>query len=571
MRHDRRLEPNPRHLNRTARAAPAVLSVIAVALATCVAGILNQFTQDDVALIQDSARLHGLAHWREILSSPYWPPPYPPDLYRPVASLLLAIQYALGSGAPIVFRLASCALYAAASVAVFTLASRLCSPAVALAVALLFAVHPVHVEAVTLAVGQSEIILALFTAVAVMRYLDLRRRNSGHVPRRDWAVLAAVYVAAALTKEQGLLLPAFLLAAEFFLIDESPLQARVRRLWKGYAALALVAVVVILTRVAVLGGNPMGADTAEALVGLTLAGRAVTMLQIVPEWLRLLAWPLHLRADYSPAEFLGSRAFGSREALGLLLLAGAIAVGWFARRRAPVVSFGLVWSAIALFPVSNVIFPTGILIAERTLFLPSIGFLLAVGGAADYLLEGERLPLNWRRVGLGAGVGALMLAGIARSVLRQRVWHDPQTLSLASVNDAPRSWRVQHAYGDALFDLGRTDEAIAAYQRAIELAREPWWLRNRLARHLRLIGRDTAALEQLSLSVAQFPEQTELIPDLVAALLAVGKYEEARRVANRVILMTDAPPIMGWLRHVADSAIAMQAPAGTIRIGVRYR
>ena len=107
----------------------------------------------------------------------------------------------------------------------------------------------------------------------------------------------------------------------------------------------------------------------------------LTMLQVVPMWLRLLVWPAHLQIDYSPNEIVASSGLGPNETLGLALIVGAVVAMYLARRRAPAISFGLAWCAVALFPVSNIV-PTSIVMAERTLFLPSVGFLIAVGGLA---------------------------------------------------------------------------------------------------------------------------------------------------------------------------------------------
>ena len=93
----------------------------------------------DVSLILDNARAHDFGSWLAILTTPYWPPPFPPELYRPITSLLMSAEYVLGAGAPLVFRVVSYLLYAACSLAVFSFASRLVSHRVALAVALLFA------------------------------------------------------------------------------------------------------------------------------------------------------------------------------------------------------------------------------------------------------------------------------------------------------------------------------------------------------------------------------------------------------------------------------------------------
>jgi hypothetical protein len=546
----------------------AALAVVAVAVAASVLCLANQFTLDDAGLILGTERLHGLSRWKEILTSPYWPPPYAQDLYRPLTSLILALQYQLGGGDPALFRVVSVLLYAGASLAVLHLASRLLPPAIALATALLFAAHPVHVETTVLAVAQGELIVALLGAVMVARYIDRRRSGAGTLSPGDWLLLGGLYLVACLTKEQGLLLPALLVAAELCLVAAPSWSDRIRRTWPGYAGFALLGGLVLLIRGQVLSGKPFLAAPAEALVGLPIEGRALTMLQVVPEWFRLLVWPAHLRADYSPAEFVASTGWGRAEISGLLLLTGAVAIAWIARRRAPVVSFGLVWCAITLFPVSNLIVPTGILLAERTLFSPSIGFLLAAGGAIGWLLESRRSQLPGLRPALLVAGLLLVTLGTVRSASRQKIFRNQATLNVASARDAPKSARVQQSLGETLFDQGNRADAVAAYRRAIGYGREPWMLRIGLARRFRMLGDEEAAMEELRESLAENPTR-EALAELAAAFLAVGMYREAGRIAEGIIASDNAPPVMVWIKHLADSALAVNAPPGTIKIGIR--
>lgn len=544
-----------------------IIAVSVVALLAAAAAIGNQFTMDDAGLIVGTDRLHGLAHWRDILSRPYWPPPFAEDLYRPLTSLLLALQYQLGGGSPGVFRVVSILLYVGASVAVYGLARRLTGPGIALAIGLLFAAHPVHAEAIALAVAQAEHLVAIAGATMVTLYLDRRRRGDGRLSRADWAMLAGLFLVACLSKEHGLVLPGLLVAAEALLLPRAGAR-RVRTLGSGYVTLALVAIGVLFWRSQVLSGRPFLAAPAEALRDLDIGGRAMTMLAIVPEWLRLLVWPAHLRSDYSPSEFVASTGFGLGEVLGLSILLIAAVVFIRARRRAPGVSFGLAWFAITIFPVSNVLLPTGVLLAERNLFVPSIGFLVALGTGVAWM--GTRQPWSrpvWQRGAMLAGL-ALVTAGVVRSGLRQRVYLDQTTLNTATVEDAPRSARVRQAYAEMLFEQGQPVKGIAAYRKAIELSYEPWMLRIRLAERLRLLGDTESALEELRLSLAEKPTRAGLA-QLAAALLAAGKYPEAKRIAEGMIASDHAPPAMVYLKRLADSAIAVNAPPGSIRVGLQ--
>ncbi|HEV8149030.1 MAG TPA: glycosyltransferase family 39 protein, partial [Gemmatimonadales bacterium] len=498
----------------------------------------------------------------------------------PLSSLALALEYSVGGGSPLVFRIASYLLYAAGVVAVFLLARRILPKGPALAAALIFAAHPVHVEAVALGVGQSELLVALFGTLMVAGYLARRRSGAGELRARDWTGLALLYVAAGFSKEHGLVLPGLLLGAELILLREEPLRRRLRHLAPGYALLAGLAVLMILIRRAVLGGTVAGTFTAAALLGLSPGRRALTMLAVVPQWARLLLWPRHLQADYSPQEIVASSGLGPAELLGLgIVLAGA-AAAWLARRRAPVVSFGLLWMGVALFPVSNLLVPIGIVLAERTLFLPSIGFVLLLGGTLvlfrpkSAALPGiSRRSARAPRIASGLVLTALVAVLAVRSAERQGVWRNDAVFRVRGVQDAPRSWRTRLSYASLLFDSGRTAEALENYRQAAELApsTERWKVRNDLAEQLFARGKTAAAVEQLRLSLAEAPDQETTRHYLVLGYLALGAYRQAAAEADSALARGGSQDIFGELRALADTAMLRRVPPGAIKIRVREK
>jgi protein O-mannosyl-transferase len=534
--------------------------VAIVALAASVAGIFNDFAYDDILVVLHDDRVINVDRWIEYWTTPYWAPPHSPDLYRPIASLLLAIQYGLGLGGPLVFRLVSVALYAVSAVLVLSFASRILPRPAALAAALLFAAHPVHVEAVVQAVNQGEILVAILSLLAVGRYVD--RRRAGLLRTRDWLVITVLYALAALTKENGLVLPGLLLGAELFLVGDTSIADKVRALWRGYAAIGIVAAGILMMRTLALAGQVVGAFTAEALVGASLGGRMLTMLQVVPMWLRLLAWPAHLQIDYSPNEIVASNAMGPHEWLGLALLVSAVGVMLFARRRAPAVSFGLFWCAVALFPVSNVV-PTSVVLAERTLFLPSVGFLIAACAAA---VEIGRLSARHAAAApraLGVACAALVLLGVGRSAARQRDWRNAAHLWIVSGHDAPRSLRVQRARASAAVDITKEFEAM------LPTSSEPWRIHYQLGVLLRTFEQDSAATSQLRLALAQQAHQPDAATELAETLIEEGRYGDAKAVATDELSAGDSSETFRTLERTADSAQSVGARPGTITLHLR--
>lgn len=541
-----------------------VVALIAIAASALV--LPNAFTLDDIPIIRDNPLNHSLGRVAEILTSPYWPPPFTGDLYRPFATLMFSGEFVAGGGNALMFRVVTVLAYGGTCLALLRLGSRLMAAAPAFLLTLLFAAHPIHAETLALAVAQNEILVTLIFVLAVTLYLDRRRAKTG-LGVRHWAQLTSLYVLASGLKEQGLVLPGLLLGAELTLVPAGAWRERFRSIGPGFLVFLVVGVALLLVRAMVLENAPLDVMPAQALAGQGLAGRIITMLGVVPEWFRLLLWPVQLRVDYSPAEFSASTALGLGEAFGLVLVVATVLFGSLVRRRAPVVAFGLIWCVITLLPVSNVIFPTGILIAERTLFSPSLGFLIVAVGAASLTLQRWRPPRPIVRVLVAVSAFVVTIA-LVRTAFRERAFRDVTTLAFARVQDSPRSAIAQQAHGDALFELGRPVDAIAAYQRAINVSPSPSEVRLAFASRLRAVGRHHEAVQQLYTSVSD-RSTPEGLAHLVAALLAVGSYAEAKRLADRVMLSVGPQAVMVWLRNLADSAIAVAARPGTINVGIR--
>jgi len=549
------------------RAWLPVAGLVFLAVAASVSGLLNQFAQDDFPIIWKNGAVHDLVHSYRFFAQPYWPKPFTPDLYRPLAVISYAIQWAVGGGSPLLFRLVSYLLYAISSIMVFRLCRLLLPFACAFAAAALFAVHPVHVEAVAMAVNQGELWVAIICCGAVERYIRVRRAG-GPLGTRFELGLAGVYLFACFFKENAIVLPGLLLAAEALLIPGGePLRARVARGRRLFLLLALVAVAFFAVRTLVLSGDVVGTFTAEGLAYLTMGQRALTMLAVVPHWFRLLLWPAHLQADYSPGEIVAQTSWGPEQTLGALLLFATVLAAILAWRRHRVITFGLAWCAIALFPVHNVLVPTGIVLAERTLFLPSVGAMLALGGLGAMLVERTS---DSRRLALAAAVGALLILGVARSTTRHPVWADQFGLWYDTANrDAPKSYRAHHALAEMYFLAGSEARAEREYRLAITYA--PVMVGQvylDYANKLRLRGFCYPADELYRKSLLIHPNNMAARASLVACLMHLGEYREALAESRLGVSYDWQRATWQWLRDKADSALRFHVPPGSINIRV---
>jgi hypothetical protein len=469
-------------INRAARAlsSPALagsIGIVLLALLASGSSLVNGFVYDDLPIVARNSRVHTLARLWDAFGSAYWSPDWGNVHYRPVTVVSFAAQWAVGDGSTTVFHAVNIALYIATCLAVLRLARLVLPATAAWTVAALFAVHPVHVEAVANVVGQSELLVALCSALAVGFYVRARTERSGLSPG-SVAAIAGLYAIACFSKEPGFLLPGLLIAAELTVVGarlephRRARRVRARELWPTYAVCAAIGIGYLFARRAVLGS--FGDEPNVLIWRLNQQELLLTMLGVVPEWARLLLWPAQLAADYSPPRIPLLAAPTPAVLSGVVILAAVVwltIAGW--RLRGRVATFGLLWFTVAIFPVSNVFVLSGVLLAERSLFIPSIGVMLALGPIWAWI--GVRISTLRHRASTVLAASArvtlalLLLLGVAKSTSRSRVWRSNDTFYAQIVEDSPLSYRAHQARGTWLFRQGRRAEGEAHLRMAMAM------------------------------------------------------------------------------------------------------
>ena len=510
------------------------LLIAALALAASANSLANGYAYDDNYLIVKAARTHSLAGWWRDFGQTYWPLEWGGDGYRPLSAIVFRLEWALGRGSPPVFHSVNVVLHLATSVAVFWLACGILPFAAAAVAAGLYAVHPVHVEAIANVVGQSELWVALLIVLA--SGLFVHGRAAGPVSWKRWLSIGSLYLVSCLFKEHAIVLPALLVLAEATIVrDRAPLLQRLAQIRLPILVLTAVAAAFLWARsLVVLGG---GAGFVPYLpfqiVRFTATDRVLTAIGVAPEWLRLLLWPARLATEYSPTYVEIAQGPSIAQLPGLLVLAGMLGLLIVCWRRSPVTAFGIAWLVLTLLPSSNFIIPAGFIVAERTLLLPSVGAMIAVGSLVPWLYE----RIERRRTAQWVAVGALALLialGIARSFTRNRVWRDNDTLFRQSVLDAPDSYRAHFLLGQYFFERKQHSYGEHHLQRALELFPDPVVMYN-LAEHYREAGWCDPAVPLYRSAVALATSMRKSQYGLASCLLETLEMEEARKVALSAI------------------------------------
>jgi hypothetical protein len=443
---------------------------VALLLAACALvyanALWNSFVFDDVQLVKENDAIRSIGSLPEILTGNLWGVlGRASNYYRPLPPLLYMVTYALFGLAPWAFHLLNIVLHAGASVLVFLIASRWPRGAgrdadtlvPALLAALVFAVHPLHTEAVTWIAGIMDVSCTFFALLSF--YCAIRAPDAPLLAGSRMLSLVAFFLAT-LCKEPALLLPALIFAWDY----RSPgpasrsLAVAARR---SLPYLAVAGLYLAMRALALRGLAPLTRE--ETGVGVTQ-----TLINVPPLfalYLAKLLLPLRQNVLYHvpPVASLGE----PRALFGLLVVIAFAAAAWWAwRRRDPL----LVALAFLALPLAPALYLPGLTqkpvnaFAERYAYLASVGLVLLVAA-------GLRWASRYRRTYAGAvgGVAVVIVIFAVLTVQRNTVWRDSLTLWSDSVGKSPRSAFAHENLGYALYYAGRPDEGARELRTALAL------------------------------------------------------------------------------------------------------
>lgn len=515
--------------------------------------LANGFAYDDVSVIFENPTVHDLTNPLRIWFTPYWPGPVarPTGLYRPLTIFLFAVQWSIGSGGPLIFHLFNVLLHSVASVLVFYLVSSFVEWRGALGAALLFAVHPVHTEAVANIVGQAELVSSCLVLSALVAYL--RRPLHGEVPSRRRRLIAGLFILGLLAKEHALVLPVLLLILD-------AVQGRLRR--PGYlrsvaklgVLLAGITCVYFVLRSIILGGSISG-DVAFGLPSLrNPLTRLLTAVSVWPHYARLVVAPFDLSAMYDPNTIPFLTTVTPSVIIGSILLVLVIVTGGLPRCW-PAPGFGSAWFLATILMVSNLIIPIGTVLGERTLYLPSVALSIWAGQGFAWFLQRQATRPFLRRL-VWVGVCGVAAAFGTRTALRNPVWADDETLFETTIRDHPENYRAQWYHALHLAERGDSAGSVRHLREALAIQPESPGVLTDYARIL-LFGGDPGGADGLAsraLDIHPSAPETLLVQGLID--IALDRRSQAQGRINKLKELG----FPGFADQLADSLNAVRPP-----------
>jgi Tfp pilus assembly protein PilF len=417
----------------------AVSLVVIGAVVPYLTAVKGHFVIDDAPLVEHSAGLSAEGSLTAALTQPS----FGPAVYRPLWRAGFAVQRELFGIDPRGYHLVSIVFHVFCSVVLYFVLLRLLrqeSGRPAFLGALVFAVHPVHVEAVAWISAVCHVQATALCLLALLGYLEWQKN-----PR--WYLLTGSVLCAAcavLFQETAVVLPILIVVTDL---------CRQRRprvaLWLPYLAISFSYLVL---RRAVLGAAlPFQLDSIESALRIPEFAVAYVKSLLVP-------FPQFMFLKVVPAGFIGGWSY---------LLASAVVVVCIllmvSRSGNRVMAIqGVLWFLISMLPPLYAAFHDEAIFALRLLYLPSIAIAIVVASAAT------RGSVVWRH-SFASTVVLLSVAGAVATSYANGGWANDEVVYRRIIDFAPSDINAHDALALHYRDLGRTDDAVALYHRIIRL------------------------------------------------------------------------------------------------------
>lgn len=415
-------------------------TILLAAIGVYAGSLGHSFTYDDFHYIVDSEYIKGWRAFFSIFGSGYLSlSPENLDMTRPFMPFSMTADYTLWGLNPAGYRLTNIILHALNSVLIYVLASHISRGRVPLTASLLFALHPVHTEAVVGITFREDLLVTFFFLFSLICYIRFANGARGVF----YILSLLLFFIALLSKEMAVTLPLILLAYDYFF------GSRGKRKWHSYLPY-LGLIPLYLWLLYIVYSNP---PTPPAY-----HGNILDISTVLAGYFKLLVFPFNLSVDYDLASSSNSWTFI------FLIISIFASVLYILKSEDKTGSFSIAFFFITLVPVLNIV-PTFRLIADRFLYLPSAGFCIFIA-VIFYRIIPEKA--SWRGLYF-FGAAAILLFYAATAMDRGLVWQNDLTLWSDVLKKSPQSVRAYTAIGAYYLKEGKDDEALPMLQKAIQL------------------------------------------------------------------------------------------------------
>ncbi len=464
--------------------------------------LTGPFLWDDRGLVVANEFIRSFSHFKEWFTLPSLAGAgiESVNLYRPLELVFHSIIYSLFGLSEIPYHLLNILIHGTNAFLVFTLFKKLnCKIILSLVAGLLFLVHPVNTEAVSYISGLPDVLVALFTLLTLNLFLNKKPK---------YALITLTTICALLSKETGVVI--FPLAGLSLLFHKG--SPKVKRL----TLIGAITLIYVLLRLTLLNFTDTFALSSGAdIYNSSLAIRLISFISIFPEYLKLIFFPQNL--FFEKPFLVHTTLLTLNGIIGSVILIGGGVFSYVSFKKNRIFFLGFCFTLIALLPVSGII-PSNAIYAERWLYLPLIGILIAVIPLFKKLRKRELL--------IAILIITLLLSG--RTFSRNLEWADPIKFYENEITHNPLSPRLHNQLGRVFMEAGDYKMAAENFSQGINLDQKGSLplLRYRLGESLMHLGQVNQAAEQ-------YFETLKLNPNFIPAHQILEKIFEQSGYAER--------------------------------------
>lgn len=499
-----------------------IVLLLVIAILVYANTLVNGFAMDDELYIFHNPTVTDLS-FRGLFA-----PTKSNNVFRPITFGSLSLNWAVGGVHPFSYHLFNLLLHAVVTLLLFLVLRKLLEgysrgDLVAWVAALLFAVHPIHTEAVASIMGCSELLAAGFLLGAWLLHLY------------DRSYLAPAFLLLALlAKESAVVFVPLALAADYAHGKLKPL-----RRYVGITAVVAGYLILLWKMQGERFGEKAVNFLDNPLAYFPARLRVLNALRIAWKYVGLQIYPGTLSCDYSYNAILMYSNW-HRTAPAAIATALVLALWIWALRTQKKEWFLAGAIYLAAFSVtSNVLTPTGTIMGERLAYLPSAGFCLLVALLWIWFEERNRRAA-W------AVLVIVLVALSARTVVRNRDWHDDFALFTAGERAVPRSAKMHTGMGEQYLIRGQLDEACKELETALRIFPAYPQAIGFLGIAQSQLGNDVEAVsllrKELSMTGKDNVDYDPVSVTLAAQLMKLKQNDQALKILDEVITRSPENP-----------------------------
>lgn len=429
--------------------------------------IKGDFIWDDEYLILNNSQIKNISNVPNVFTTYLG---YGSDnrnnFYRPLQELSNMADYRIWGQNPAGYHLTNILLHAIVAVMVFIFLIALMGGILPAGIAaMLYAIHPIHTEAVAYIAGRSDPLSAIFMLGSLVAFIGFVKEKAKTAKEGELLFMfsLALFVLALLSKEISVIMPVLVFLYLFLIVKDADEEVyrKVRHRWIPYAAITAVYAAL---RVTILNFSAGAPDS--AIGGIALPLRLLTFFKTIWVYLGLIIFPtgLHMERTTSPVmSALDPTAF-----YALIIIAGVFWAVKISYKRNKLVTFAILWFFANLIPVTNIV-PINSFVAEHWVYMASIGPFLLIGMGISFLLrqnEGKKSLYGWGIVGLiSAYCGFLAIT----TVVRNADWRDEISFFKSTLKYKPTNAKVHLNLGNTYFEKEEYGEALEEYKSTIKI------------------------------------------------------------------------------------------------------